>query len=105
MRKFFLVSLGLAVGIVALAGSATAQATQSAQGEGSSPASSTAPRTPWGHPNLEGIWSSGYINTPLERPDKSQRAGVSDRRRGEGRPGEDGRGAGPLDRWQGVHGR
>ncbi len=27
-----------------------------------------APRTPWGDPDLQGIWSSGYILTPLERP-------------------------------------
>ena len=70
MRQFFIVSLGV-VGIVALVGTVTPQATQSAQGEGSSTAtSSTVPRTPWGHPDLEGIWSSGYIQTPLERPDK-----------------------------------
>jgi len=28
----------------------------------------TAPRTPWGDPDLEGIWSS-KTTTPLERPD------------------------------------
>ena len=27
-----------------------------------------APQTPWGDPDLQGIWSSGYILTPLERP-------------------------------------
>ncbi len=27
-------------------------------------------RTPWGVPNLQGIWSPGYILTPLERPDE-----------------------------------
>jgi len=27
-------------------------------------------RTPWGDPDLQGIWSSGYIEVPLERPDK-----------------------------------
>ena len=26
--------------------------------------------TPWGDPDLQGIWSSGYILTPLERPDQ-----------------------------------
>ena len=26
--------------------------------------------TPWGHPDLEGIWSPGYYFTPLERPDQ-----------------------------------
>jgi hypothetical protein len=28
----------------------------------------TAPRTPWGDPDLQGIWTAGYIVTPLERP-------------------------------------
>lgn len=27
-------------------------------------------RTPWGEPDLQGIWSSGPILTPLERPDE-----------------------------------
>ena len=29
---------------------------------------SAAPRTPWGDPDLQGIWGAGYIVTPLERP-------------------------------------
>ncbi len=28
------------------------------------------PRTPWGDPDLQGIWGAGYILTPLERPDE-----------------------------------
>lgn len=39
--------------------------TQSAGGSGTS----TAPRTPWGEPDLQGIWNSMVI-TPLERPAK-----------------------------------
>ena len=31
--------------------------------------SATAPRTPWGEPDLQGIWNSKVI-TPLERPAK-----------------------------------
>ena len=27
------------------------------------------PLTPWGDPDLQGIWGAGYIFTPLERPD------------------------------------
>ena len=30
----------------------------------------TPPRTPWGDADLQGIWSPGYILTPLERPDE-----------------------------------
>jgi hypothetical protein len=30
----------------------------------------SAPRTAWGDPDLQGIWSSGYIETPMERPDR-----------------------------------
>ena len=26
-------------------------------------------QTPWGDPDLQGIWGAGYIFTPLERPD------------------------------------
>lgn len=29
----------------------------------------TQPRTAWGDPDLQGIWGSGYIETPVERPD------------------------------------
>ena len=28
------------------------------------------PSTPWGDPDLQGIWGAGYIFTPLERPDE-----------------------------------
>ena len=28
------------------------------------------PRTPWGDPDLQGIWGAGYILTQLERPDQ-----------------------------------
>lgn len=27
-------------------------------------------RTAWGDPDLQGIWSSGYVDTPMERPQK-----------------------------------
>ncbi len=29
----------------------------------------TPPRTPWGHPDLQGLWSNA-TTTPLERPDE-----------------------------------
>ena len=44
----------------------------------------TVPRTPWGDPDLQGIWSSGYILTPLERPDAFEgREFVTDEERAE----------------------
>jgi hypothetical protein len=33
-------------------------------------ANAPAPRTPWGDPDLQGIWSPGYYLTALERPNK-----------------------------------
>jgi hypothetical protein len=35
---------------------------------GSTAASYTAPHTPWGHPDLQGVWNAATL-TPLERPD------------------------------------
>ena len=28
----------------------------------------TAPRTPWGDPDLQGIWTNEVTSTPMERP-------------------------------------
>jgi hypothetical protein len=53
------------VTVVAAAGEAAA-----AQQEGS--VSSTLPRTPWGHPDLQGIWNNS-TNTPLERMTAEER--------------------------------
>jgi hypothetical protein len=66
-----------AVSIVALslAQSDGGAQTQSATGPATGQAAGSgwkAARTPWGEPDLQGIWSSGYIDTPLERPDKLQ---------------------------------
>ena len=62
----FVVATGLLAALVAvaLAGSAImAQTPEEAD-------AFTTPRTPWGVPDLQGIWSPGYILTPLERPDE-----------------------------------
>ena len=40
---------------------------------GAQPATSnktTVAKTPWGDPDLQGIWSPGYYLTPLQRPNK-----------------------------------
>ena len=56
----------LAVGIgIALAGGIGG-----AQAPAAGDESFTPPRTPWGDPDLQGIWSTGYIETPVERPDE-----------------------------------
>ena len=49
----------IAIGL--LAGMAAAAAAQDG---------GAAARTPWGAPDLQGIWGAGYILTPLERPDR-----------------------------------
>jgi hypothetical protein len=55
----------LAVATVALVGSTTAQVTSSAGQPGAGAGSG--PRTPWGHPDLQGVWTNS-TTTPLERP-------------------------------------
>src|SRR4029453_14912906 len=67
---------GCAIAILAiLAGviTATAQAPGSAAAKTATAKSKpwTAPRTPDGHPDLQGTWTNGTI-TPLERPDGSR---------------------------------
>ena len=66
-RGFILPAAGLlAAGIgIALAGGIGG-----AQAPAAGDESFTPPRTPWGDPDLQGIWSTGYIETPVERPDE-----------------------------------
>jgi len=58
-------SIAIAAGIVgiALMGQPTARASSAA----AEPEKTSVARTPWGAPDLEGIWGVGYIFTPLER--------------------------------------
>ena len=58
--RSLLAAFGLAAGFLVstLAGPADAQQTTSAW---------RAPRTPWGHPDLQGTWTN-VTATPLERP-------------------------------------
>jgi len=60
---------GLAVLILLLlsAGVATAQAPKAVRKTAGSAKSWTPPHTPWGDPDLQGIWNNGTI-TPIERP-------------------------------------
>lgn len=62
-----------AVVVIALAWqNAASQSRTSSETAGVGAATAAAPvaRLPWGEPDLQGIWSSGYIETPLERPDE-----------------------------------
>lgn len=56
--------LGVLAAVVFFGGVAIAQ-TDTAEGE-----AFVSPRTPWGTPDLQGLWSTGYIEIPLERPDE-----------------------------------
>jgi hypothetical protein len=58
--------------IIALACQDVAKQSRASEtpGVGVAAAETPAVRLPWGEPDLQGIWSSGYIETPLERPDE-----------------------------------
>jgi hypothetical protein len=67
MRARFLVTLATLPAIFVGAWSLTRPGALDAQAPETSAAT---PRTPWGDPDLQGIWSPGYYLTPLERPNK-----------------------------------
>jgi hypothetical protein len=68
MRHKLLEVTGVVIGACALAGSLSLQT--SAQGAKPSAARSGAvPKTPWGHPDLQGVWTTDEeIGVPIERP-------------------------------------
>ena len=59
----YALTFGVALALVAM------PLLESAHSQAGRPAAKpwTAPRTPWGHPDLQGIWSNA-TTTPLERP-------------------------------------
>jgi hypothetical protein len=58
----------IVAGTIPLAGQTQTPASKAAA---SSKAPWTAPKTPWGHPDLSGVWTSdGAIGIPLQRPDQ-----------------------------------
>jgi len=74
-----------AAATVALVGAPTAQGTSSAAQTGAQRSGagtwSAAPRTPWGHPDLQGVWTNS-TTTPLERPaDLADKAVLTDEER------------------------
>jgi hypothetical protein len=69
MRRRFLESLGVAVvlvGVIVVLQSSVSLSGQAPAGETSTTAG-PAPKTAWGHPDLQGIWLDEF-ETPLERP-------------------------------------
>jgi hypothetical protein len=73
-RRVVLAASGLAAVIagVWLANSRSLNPAPAGTAAGSSPEGRTGipAQMPWGDPDLQGIWGSGYILTPLERPEK-----------------------------------
>jgi hypothetical protein len=73
MRRRFIASVSAAAGVTTVlcltALPLDGQGGSTAVKPGGAPAGWTAPRTAWGDPDLEGIWSYATI-TPLERPDR-----------------------------------
>jgi hypothetical protein len=64
------------------------------------PGSWTAPRTPWGHPDLQGVWNNA-TNTPLERTTSEEKEAAR-RAAAPVRKATDGTGAGWLEPGGGV---
>jgi len=65
MKHRWLTLIGAA--LVALASTLGAQAPQSANTN--APSKGSVPRTPWGHPDLQGVWTTdGEVGVPVERP-------------------------------------
>ena len=57
----------LVLAVLAVGNAAIAEQTRGRAAQSATPW--TAPRTPWGHPDLQGLWSNA-TTTPLERPDE-----------------------------------
>jgi hypothetical protein len=71
MRHRWLASLGMVtalVGVVSVVPGASGVQSPPATGKATAAKKWTAPRTPWGEPDLQGVWSYATV-TPLERPD------------------------------------
>ena len=70
----------ITVALGALVAAPLAAQTTSARASARATRAWTAPRTPWGDPDLEGVWTSDSVRgIPTERPEKL--AGKRERRR------------------------
>jgi hypothetical protein len=68
MSHRFLVSMTVVIAVVSLVGASVAgQGASSSAKSTAAPKAWTPPRTPWGEPDLQGVWDYRTI-TPLERP-------------------------------------
>ena len=65
MNHRLVASLGALAAVIAVVSLAPAPA--AAQAQSTAADTSMPPRTPWGHPDLQGIWDFRTI-TPMERP-------------------------------------
>jgi len=71
MRYRVLASVGAAVaGTMAVAAAAVSVVGQTPDPAATDAAGWTLPRTPWGDPDLQGIWTNEDTGTPMERPAK-----------------------------------
>src|SRR5262245_27563420 len=70
-HRFTFTTLAVVIAIFALASTLVAQATKApAPAAAKKPAAKpfTPPKTPWGDPDLQGVWTSDdYIGTPMQR--------------------------------------
>jgi len=71
------VALARVATVIALILLAPVSAAPQGQKTSTAPANWTAPKTPWGHPDLQGIYSNSTI-VPLERPADQSKAELSD---------------------------
>ena len=71
MRYRVLAAFGVTLGLGALAGLTLLQSAAQGEQAATTSAASTwaAPKTPWGHPDLQGVWTTDLeIGVPVERP-------------------------------------
>jgi hypothetical protein len=117
MNRQFLVAVGVAIGLCAQ-GTAGLQGQAQNAGTAAAAADWKTPKTPWGQPDLQGVWvTDGEIGVPLERPvELGEKATLTDeefRQRAErlkkryednkeNRGGEVGNGQGPVHWYEGA---
>ena len=70
MTRFLLLAGVLAVVVMPVAGQAQTTAAKATAAKTAAAKPWTAPKTPWGDPDVQGVWTSdGVIGIPMQRPD------------------------------------